>query len=283
MLDEQQLRCVQCYGPLNCELSCQRCGTQYQRAPTGAPILMTAEDRECYRVLLDSESGEQMQAGYLARRNRSWLRKLHPPEPVYVNPLAPALPAPQGGLHLWIGGAGLELPAFVNLDVAAVPGVDVVANAARLPFDIASFDSVACLALLEHVPDPDGVVAEIFRVLRPGSEVQVVVPFCHPYHAYPADFSRFSRERLETMFAGFSKVEIGIRTGPTVTMLTFLTYYLKLIMPVHGGSWFRRSINRLAVGAICWIIAPVKYLDVWLNRLPNADVLANHLYVLARR
>ena len=37
------------------------------------------------------------------------------------------------------------------------------------------------------------------------------------------------------------------------------------------------------VGGICWMIAPLKYLDVWLNRLPNAYVLANHLYVLARR
>jgi len=284
MLDERQLRCVECCGgELNSELACRRCGKQYERAATGAPILMTAEDRQWYRVWLDSENGGRMQASYEARRNENWRRKLRPPEPVYVNPLAPALPAPKPGTHLWIGGAGLDLPAFINLDVAPVAGVDVVANAAHMPFATAYFDSVACLALLEHVPDPDRVVAEIFRVLRPGSEVQVVVPFCHPYHAYPADFSRFSRERLAAMFAGFANVEIGIRTGPTVTMLTFLIYYLKLIMPVHGGSWIRGNLNRVVVGGICWMIAPLKYLDVWLNRLPNAYVLANHLYVLARR
>ena len=283
MLDEQQLRCVECYGPLNPELTCRQCGIKYERAATGAPILMTAADRERYGVLLESEGGAQMQATYSRRNSSNWLRKLYPPEPVYVNPSAPPLPAPRPGVHLWIGGAGLRLPGFVNMDVAAVPGVDLVANAARLPFLPESLDSIACLALLEHVADPDRVVAEMLRTLKTGGEAQVVVPFCHPYHAYPADYSRFSRERLEGMFANFSKVEIGIRTGPTVTMLTFLTYYLKLFLPVHGGSAIRRGVNRVIVGAVGWLIFPLKYLDVWMNRLPSAHVLANHLYVVAKR
>ena len=36
MLDEQQLRCVECYGQLNPDLSCRQCGTKYERAPSGA-------------------------------------------------------------------------------------------------------------------------------------------------------------------------------------------------------------------------------------------------------
>ena len=66
-------------------------------------------------------------------------------------------------------------------------------------------------------------------------------------------------------------------------MLTFLTYYLKLFLPVHGGSSLRRGINRLIVGAIGWLMFPLKYFDIWLNRLPSAHVLANHFYVVARR
>jgi SAM-dependent methyltransferase len=284
MLDEQQLRCVECYGELNSELICRRCGTKYDRAATGAPIVMTPADRERFRALLESEGGSRMQQTYIRRRNSNWLRRFYPPEPVYVNPSAPPIPCGGGpGTHLWIGGAGLHLPGFVNLDVAPLPGVDVASNAARLPFSSGALDSIACLALLEHVEDPNRVVAEMHRVLKPGGEAQVVVPFCHPYHAYPADYSRFSRERLQQMFADFSKVEIGIRTGPTVTMLIFLTYYVKLILPVHGGSTFRRGFNRLIVGAIGWAIFPIKYLDVWLNRVSGAEVLANHLYVVAKR
>lgn len=285
MTDGQQPCCVECYGPLDPELNCGQCGAKYERAPTGAPVLMTPEDRERFEVLLNRDEGAQMQAEYSRRRTRSWvwLRMLYPPEPVYVNPSAPPLPVPRPGVNVWIGGGGLELPGFVNVDVAPVSGVDVVANAARLPFPPSSCDSIACLALLEHVPDPERVVEEMHRVLKPGGEVQVVVPFCHPYHAYPADYSRFSKERLVNLFSNFKNVEIGIRTGPTTTMLTFLIYYLKLFLPVHGGSAPRRAFNRLIVGAAGWAMFPFKYLDVWLNRLPAAHVLANHFYVSARR
>jgi SAM-dependent methyltransferase len=283
MPDGPQLCCVACYGFLDDKLRCGQCGAVYDRATTGAPVLMTPEDRDRFGVLLRHEGGTQMQAEYSRRRARTWLRKLYPPEPVYVNPSAPPLPAGGPGVNLWIGGAGLDLPGFVNVDVAAVTGVDVVANAARLPFAASSCDMIACLALLEHVPDPERVVAEIYRTLKPGGKVQAVVPFCHPYHAYPADYSRFSRERLANLFAEFEQVEIGIRTGPTTTMLTFLTYYLKLFFPVHGGSAVRRGFNRLVAGGAGWAMFPLKYLDVWMNRMPAAHVLANHFYVVGRR
>lgn len=283
MKDGLQLCCVECYGFLDSDLRCKRCGVKYERAATSAPVLMTPEDRKRFGVLLQRDSGVHMQAEYSRRKTPDWSRKLYPPLPVYVNPAAPPLAVNGPGLNLWIGGAGLELPGFLNVDVAPVPGVDVVANASRLPFAEASCDSIACPALLEHVADPERVVQEMHRVLKVRGEVRTVVPFCHPYHAYPADYSRFSQERLAILFSGFTDVQIGIHTGPTTTMLTFLTYYLKLLFPVHGGSTVRRTVNRLIVGAAGWTTLPFKYLDVWLNRLPSAHVLANHLYVVARR
>ena len=283
MKDGQQLCCVECYGFLDSNLRCERCGATYERAATGAPVLMSPQDREKFGVLLGRDTGVQMQAEYSRRKTRDWTRKLYPPLPVYVNPAAPPLPVGGPGVNLWIGGAGLELPGFINVDVAPVPGVDIVANASRLPFPEKSCDSIACPALLEHVADPERVVSEMHRVLKARGEVRLVAPFCHPYHAYPADYSRFSQERLAILFLNFADVEIGIHTGPTTTMLTFLTYYLKLFFPVHGGRAARRTLNRLIVGATGWAMLPLKYLDVWLNRLPSAHVLANHLYVIARR
>jgi SAM-dependent methyltransferase len=281
--DAPQLCCVECSALLDIGLHCAHCGTAYERAPTGAPILMTADDRRKFNVLLNRDEGRLMQATYERRRKRDWTRRFYPPEPVYVNPQAPALPAARPGICVWIGGAGLDLPGFVNLDVAPAVGVDIVANASRLPFLDSSCDLIACLALLEHVSDPDQVVREIHRVLKPAGEAQVVVPFCHPYHAYPADYSRFSRENLQRLFSDFRDVDIGIRTGPTTTMLTFLTYYLKLILPVHCPNRLRRTANRLIVGGAGWLMFPLKYLDAWLNHAPDAHVLANHLYVSVRK
>lgn len=50
------------------------------------------------------------------------------------------------------------------------------ASADRLPFPAGSFDVVLCTEVLEHVPDPRAVLAELLRVVAPGGRVVVSVP-----------------------------------------------------------------------------------------------------------
>lgn len=45
-----------------------------------------------------------------------------------------------------------------------------------LPFETASFDVVSMLAVLEHLSQPEAVVAEVWRVLRPGGWFVGTVP-----------------------------------------------------------------------------------------------------------
>jgi SAM-dependent methyltransferase len=45
----------------------------------------------------------------------------------------------------------------------------LVSDATRLPFGDRTFDGVFCSNLLEHTPDPAGILVEIERVLRPGA------------------------------------------------------------------------------------------------------------------
>jgi len=52
---------------------------------------------------------------------------------------------------------------------------------------------------------------------------------------------------------------------------------------VHAANPVRRWFNRLVVGAWGWLTAPLRYLDLWLDRRPDAHTLANHLYILARK
>ena len=46
----------------------------------------------------------------------------------------------------------------------------------RLPFADSSFDVVTALAIIEHVADPDKMLIEIHRVLKPGGKVLITTP-----------------------------------------------------------------------------------------------------------
>ncbi|HEV57892.1 MAG TPA: SAM-dependent methyltransferase [Phycisphaerales bacterium] len=65
-------------------------------------------------------------------------------------------------------------PAMIAAARAAVPGCTFqVADARRLPFEDASFDVVASMAVLEFVGDPVPVVREMVRCTRPGGTLLV--------------------------------------------------------------------------------------------------------------
>jgi SAM-dependent methyltransferase len=49
-------------------------------------------------------------------------------------------------------------------------------DAYALPFEDDSFDAVIAAEILEHLPDDETAMAELFRVLRPGGQIAVTVP-----------------------------------------------------------------------------------------------------------
>jgi SAM-dependent methyltransferase len=212
----------------------------------------------------------------LYRRRNSRLRRLFsPPAPFVMNPREPK-DFPLGRWNLYIGGAGRSVDGYVNLDLLGMPGVDVVADAEELPFPAGLFQRVECDAVLEHVRDPQRVVREIERVLAPGGYAHLVTPFCHPFHEYPKDFRRFTLDGLKSLADPMEVVAEGWRTGPTATLLVFAIEYVKLLLPWR--VW--RAAAHLAMG---WLLFPLRYLDVWLLRLPRAGRLGNHCYLWLRK
>ena len=79
-----------------------------------------------------------------------------------------------------------------------------------LPFEGASFASVVSVQSVEHVPDPERVVAEVARVLEPGGVAVFVTPnrltlgrpdeIIDPYHYIefdPAELGRLCERGFE--------------------------------------------------------------------------------------
>lgn len=63
------------------------------------------------------------------------------------------------------------------LPVAQARGLDVVrGSGSELPFPDATFDLVALLDTIEHIPDELAVLNEVQRVLKPGGKVIITVP-----------------------------------------------------------------------------------------------------------
>ena len=183
---------------------------------------------------------------------------------------------PLGRWNLYIGGAGRTVEGCVNLDLLAMPGVDVAADAAQLPFRTGVFQRVECDAVLEHVRDPREVMGEIERVLAPGGYAHVVTPFCHPFHEYPKDYRRFTLDGLKEIRGGLEVAAEGWRTGPTATMLVFVLEYTKLLLPWR--AW--RAVAHVVVG---WLLFPLRYLDLWLLRTARAGRIGNHCYLWLRK
>jgi SAM-dependent methyltransferase len=128
---------------------------------------------------------------------------------------------------------------------------DVFADGARLPFADATFDNVVCLEVLEHVPDPAVIIAEIARVLRPGGQAWLSMPFLYPVHDAPFDFQRY------TMFGLRRDLE---RAGLAVTTATPVGHALRTVgvlacLAVSGGIYQR--------GGVYWLLAPVAALLVF--------------------
>ena len=103
---------------------------------------------------------------------------------------------------------GLEYPAAcdnLNPEIWAILKristiVDVWGDGGRLPFADRCVDTVLLSEVMEHVPEPQRILDEVQRVLRPGGRALVTVPFIAPLHQLPYDFYRYTHEGLRSMF-----------------------------------------------------------------------------------
>ena len=93
---------------------------------------------------------------------------------------------------------------YVGVDLEAGKGVDVVADLAvgTEPLPVAHFALAICCSVLEHTPRPWVMADNIGRLLRPGGQLYISVPWVWRYHAYPDDYFRFSPRGVQSLFPG---------------------------------------------------------------------------------
>lgn len=83
-------------------------------------------------------------------------------------------------------GCGNHVPGdWVNLDIVALPGVDVVHDIENLPLPFADnqFSEILCQDVLEHV-EYVPVLKDLWRILKPGGQLRVRVPHFTSKHNF---------------------------------------------------------------------------------------------------
>lgn len=113
------------------------------------------------------------------------------------------------------GVRGLFTGRYVGVDMRAGPGVDVVAQAAALPFPDNAFEAAVCTEMLEHDTRPWLSIAEMARVLRPAGILLLTCRGfdqrgCFQLHEYPNDLWRFTVGSIGVLLAdaGLAALEV---------------------------------------------------------------------------
>ena len=180
-------------------------------------------------------------------------------------------------LHLGAGNTDLG-PEVVNVDVTPYDGVDLLCDIGRLPFADESVDGVLSISVLEHVTEPERVLDEVHRILRPGGFVYTDVPFIVGYHASPGDYRRWTHEGVLWLHRRFETSRLVLNGGPTSALLWIFQEWLAIVFCF--GS---RRLHTLLYVAAMLLTFPFKFLDVLVKRQPLAKHASSCFIYIGRK
>jgi SAM-dependent methyltransferase len=108
---------------------------------------------------------------------------------------------------------------------------DFFSDITSIPLQSKVFDAIICYQVLEHVPEPEQVLRELYRTLRPGGWLFLTVPQGWGLHHEPYHYFNFTRYGLLWLFdrVGFTDVRIEERGGIfwlLAQRLKMLPYYI---------------------------------------------------------
>jgi SAM-dependent methyltransferase len=165
---------------------------------------------------------------------------------------------------------------FIYTDVTFGQDICAIADAHDLPFGNEEFDFVLVIAVLEHVADPQRVVSEIWRVLKPTGRVYAATPFLQPVHMGAYDFTRFTYLGHRRLFRRFSDISSGMALGPgAVASWTIRSLFVSVTASRRG-----RQVASFA-GLVFGL--PFKFVDYFTRRSPSAIDSAGGVYFYGKK
>ncbi len=177
----------------------------------------------------------------------------------------------------WLTGDAIH----IGVDLAPGPGIDAcIGTDERLPFGDASVDAVLCTQVMEFVGDPDALVAEIARCLRPGGRLILTVPFTSNQHGEgEADLHRWSAPGAYHLVSPWLEVDEVRRQGRVGSTLAPLA--LNWIRVALSGR--RRWLRGVLLPLLLALHAVVNLMGLLVDRLDVTDHFYGNVLVAAHR
>jgi SAM-dependent methyltransferase len=138
----------------------------------------------------------------------------------------------------------------------------------------ASFDLVGIFEVLEHVPDDEGLIAEVARITRPGGHVLVAVPLkmerYNAFDRFAGHVRRYEPDELRDKLArgGFALERFEVRREPEGQLIPWILASFCRWFP-RFAMWVTEQLLLPAASK-----TPLKWheADAWRAEMPSATL-----------
>jgi len=114
-------------------------------------------------------------------RQKAFLRRIYDE---WYSAIAASVPEGEGDVLELGSGAGFldeHIPGLITSEVFPCPGVQLVLDAAHIPFDDGALRGIVMTDVLHHLPEPRRFFAEAARCVRPGGAMAMIEPWVTPW------------------------------------------------------------------------------------------------------
>lgn len=178
----------------------------------------------------------------------------------------------------------IEVSEYVGLEIETEnpkqkkEQTDVFYDGKHIPFGDNYFDCIFSSEVFEHVFNLDQIIKELNRVLKPGGNILVTVPFTWIEHDIPYDFARYTSFGITHLLKsnGFEVIKLEKSTNYVETVFQMWNAY------VHEFIFPSNKFIKAALTPV--FIAPVTILGIVLSFiLPRNKYFYHNNIVVARK
>jgi SAM-dependent methyltransferase len=144
--------------------------------------------------------------------------------------------------HLLAGKAnyiGIDIFSADSFDYKGNPNI-IHFDGKTIPLPDTSVDHIICSEVMEHISEPQQIIGEMYRVLKPGGDAFITIPWSARYHYIPHDYARYTPSKLRELFAAFTITAITAR-GSDITAVCnkLIVMMLRTIFTQNKLVWWK--------------------------------------------